>query len=324
MWLLSVSAAGAVRLDRSSDIELTSYFVTELIMKAAMEAVKHRGEIHMGQMDGRVTLITGAARGQGRAHAVRLAEEGSDIVALDILADVDALTYRLATQADMDETGRLVRATGREIVTCRADVRSQADLDAAVVAGLDAFGHIDTVVINAGISGKKAPTWELDTETFERLLDINVLGAQRTIKAVVPTMIETGKGGAIVFINSNLGIKARPNLAAYSASKHALIGLMQSLAIELAPHSIRVNSVNPSGVGTELIFNEATYREFCPGVENPTLEDAIEGFKKLNLLPVPWVEPVDVANAVLFLASVQARYVTGVALPVDAGNLTRV
>jgi len=274
-------------------------------------------------MHGRVALITGAARGQGRAFAVRLAQEGADIVALDVLADDDAVAYGLATEADMAQTRALVEATGRGIVTRRADVRSQSDLDDAVAEGLDRFGHLDTVCVNAGISGRKVPAWELDTAAFDAMLQVNVLGAQRTIRAAVPAMIEGGRGGAIVFVNSTLGLKGIGTLSAYTASKHALLGFARALTIELAPHSIRVNSVNPTGVGTDLIRNEATYRAFRPDLENPTLDDAMEAFKSLHLLPVPWVEPEDVANAVLFLASDEARYVTGVALPVDAGNLSR-
>lgn len=277
----------------------------------------------MDRMQGRVVLITGAARGQGRAFAVRMAQEGADIVALDVLADNDGLSYGLATESDMEETQKLVEATGRGILTRRADVRSQADLDAAVEAGLDRFGHLDTVCCNAGVSGHKVPAWELETEAFQGMLDVNLLGAQRTIKAAVPAMLEGGRGGAVVFVNSTLGLKGIATLSAYTASKHALLGFARSLTIELAPHNIRVNSVNPTAVGTGLIFNEETWKTFRPDLASPTLEDAMEAFTGLHLLPVPWVDPEDVANAVLFLASDEARYITGVSLPVDAGNLSR-
>lgn len=277
----------------------------------------------MNRMSGRVVLITGAARGQGRAHAVRMAEEGADIVGVDVLADNSALAYTLATEDDMQETLRQVEATGRSMIARRGDVRSQEELDAAVAAGIEAFGFIDTVCLNAGVSGRKVPTWELETDEFNAMLQINLLGAQRTLKAVVPHMIESGRGGAIVFINSTLGLKGLPNLSAYTASKHALLGLARVLASELAPHKIRVNSVNPTGVGTGLLLNEATWKNFRPDLENPTLEDAKEAFTALHQLPVPWVEAVDVANAVLFLSSDEARYITGTSLPVDAGNLNR-
>ncbi|GAA3521134.1 mycofactocin-coupled SDR family oxidoreductase [Aeromicrobium panaciterrae] len=277
----------------------------------------------MDRMSGKVALITGAARGQGRSHAVRLAEEGADVVAVDVLADNDALAYALATEEDMEETQRQVEATGRRFVACRGDVRSQDDLDAAVIAGVETLGHIDTVCLNAGVSGRKVPTWELDTDEFDKMIQINLLGAQRTVKAVVPHMIESGRGGSIVFINSTLGLKGIANLSAYTASKHGLLGLARVLAGELAPHNIRVNSVHPTGVGTDLILNEATWKTFRPDLENPTLDDAKEAFTALHQLPVAWVETVDVANAVLFLASDEARYITGISLPVDAGNLNR-
>jgi SDR family mycofactocin-dependent oxidoreductase len=274
-------------------------------------------------MQGRVALITGAARGQGRAFAVRLAQEGADIVALDVLADDAGISYGLATEADMEATRRLVEQTGRGIVTRRADVRSQDDLDAGVTAGLERFGHIDTVCCNAGVSGRKVPAWELDTDAFDGMLQVNLLGAQRTIRAVAPSMIEAGRGGSIVFVNSTLGLKGIGTLSAYTASKHALLGFARALTIEVAPYNIRVNSVNPTAVGTDLIFNEATWKTFRPDLESPTLEDAMEAFTGLHLLPVPWVEPEDVANAVLFLASDESRYITGVSLPVDAVNLSR-
>lgn len=277
----------------------------------------------MGRMTGRVALITGAARGQGRAHAVRLAEEGADVVAVDVLADDTSVSYGLATPADMDETVRLVEATGRSIVARRADVRSQDDLNAAVAEGIERFGYIDAVCCNAGVSGQKVPAWELPTEAFEAMLQVNLLGAQRTIRAVVPQMIEAGRGGAIVFVNSNLGLKGLASLSAYTASKHGLLGLARSLTAELGPLGIRVNSVHPTAVATRMIMNEATYRTFRPDLQHPTLDDATEAYQKLHLLPVPWVEPVDVANAVLFLLSDEARYITGASLPVDAGNLSR-
>ncbi len=277
----------------------------------------------MGRMAGRVAMITGAARGQGRAHAVRLAAEGADIVALDVLADDDGLAYGLAGEADMAETVRLVETTGRGILWRRADVRSSADLEAAVADGVDRFGHIDTLICNAGISGRKVPTWELDPQDFESMLQVNLIGAQRTVRAAAPAMIDGGRGGAIVFVNSTLGLKGLGSLSAYTASKHGLLGLARSLTAELAPYGIRVNSVHPTAVRTSLIFNEATYRTFRPDLEEPTLEDAMEAFTSLHLLRVPWVEPEDVANAVLFLASDEARYITGAALPVDAGNLSR-
>jgi SDR family mycofactocin-dependent oxidoreductase len=277
----------------------------------------------MGRLPGKVALVTGAARGQGRAHCLRMAQEGADIIAVDVLEDNEQVSYGLATKQDMDETQRLVSETGRRFIGLRADVRSQADLDAAVAAGTTAMGGIDVVCVNAGISGPKGPSWELEEQAFENILQVNLLGAWRTVKAAAPGMIEAKRGGSIVFINSTLGLKGIQGLSAYTASKHGLLGLARCLAAELAPHDIRVNSVAPTGVGTPLIWNEATYRHFRPDLENPGLEDAIESFRSMHQLPVPWVDPVDVANAVVFLASDEARCITGIALPVDAGNLNK-
>jgi len=277
----------------------------------------------MSGLQGKVALVTGAARGQGRAHCVRMAQAGADIIAVDVLEDNDQVAYGLATQQDMDETQRLVSETGRRFVGRRADVRSQDDLDAAVAAGIEALGPIDAVCANAGISGRKCASWELEERAFENILQVNLLGAWRTVKAAVPAMIEAKRGGSIVFINSTLGFKGIKGLSAYTASKHGMIGLARCLAAELAPYDIRVNSVAPTGVGTPLIWNEETYRHFRPDVEAPGLQDAMESFLSMHQLAVPWVDPIDVANAVAFLASDEARCITGIALPVDAGNLNR-
>jgi len=277
----------------------------------------------MGRMADKVVLITGAARGQGRAHALRMAEEGADVIGIDVLSDNQSVAYPLATEEDMSETERLVLAAGGKFLGCQGDVRSQASLDAAVAEGLRAFGHIDVVCVNAGISGEKGPSWERSEESFENVLQVNLYGAWRTVKATVPHMIEAGRGGSIVMVNSTLGLKGGFGMAAYSSSKHGLLGLMRTLTIELAPHGIRVNSVHPTGVGTGMILNASTWKHFRPDLEDPTLEDARAAFEGLHLLSIPWVEPVDVANAVLWLASDEARYITGVALPVDAGNLSR-
>ena len=277
----------------------------------------------MSRLQGKVALVTGAARGQGRAHCLRMAQEGADIIALDVLADNVQVAYGLATAQDMAETERLVTETGQRFLAKRADVRSQSDLDAAVAAGVAAFGVIDVVCVNAGISGHKGPSWEMDERGFEEILQVNLLGAWRTVKAVAPGMIKAGRGGSIVFINSTLGLKGIPGLSAYTASKHGMLGLARCLTQELAPHNIRVNSVSPTAVGTPLIWNEQTIRHFRPDLENPTLQDARQSFLALHQLPVPWVEAEDVANAVVFLASDEARYITGTVLPVDAGNLSR-
>ncbi len=243
-----------------------------------------------GRVEGKVAFITGAARGQGRSHAVRLAEEGADIIAVDIAEDIESVRrfYPGATEGDLAETVKEVEAMDRRIVATKADVRDYDTLKAALDDGVAQLGRLDIVSANAGIF---------------------IFGDQAHLVT----------DGSIILTSSTAGLKGTPNVAQYTASKHAVVGLMRTLALELAPHSIRVNSVHPTGVDTLMIQNEATRRLFLPDVENPTREQAAEVFTTTNALPVPWVEPRDISNAVLFLASDEARYVTGVTLPVDAG-----
>jgi SDR family mycofactocin-dependent oxidoreductase len=274
-----------------------------------------------GRVEGKVAFITGAARGQGRSHAVRLAEEGADIIAVDIAEDIESVRrfYPGATDGDLAETVKEVEALDRRIVATKADVRDYGALKAALDEGVAQLGHLDIVSANAGIFifGDQA---HLVTEgDWQDVIDINLTGVWHTAKAAIPHLIGQGTGGSIIITSSAAGLKGTPNVAQYTASKHAVVGLMRTLALELAPHSIRVNSVHPTCVDTIMIQNEATRELFLPGVENPTREQAAEAFAATNALPVPWVEPLDISNAVLFLASDEARYVTGVTLPVDAG-----
>jgi (+)-trans-carveol dehydrogenase len=276
----------------------------------------------MGRLDGKVALITGAARGQGRSHAVRLAEEGADIVALDIVRQLETVRYDGATPADLDETVRLVKGHGSRIIAREADVRDQAQLDEVVAEAIGEFEHLDIVCANAGIISY-APTWELTEDQWRDVIDINLTGVWHTVKATVPGLIRAGRGGSITITSSGAGQKGFANCAHYTASKHGVIGLMRSLAVELASYSIRVNAILPSTVRTDMVTNEHTYRRFRPELENPTLDDALPLFGSIHLLPVPMLEPRDVSEAVLWLASDAARYITGVALPVDAGSLTK-
>ncbi len=276
----------------------------------------------MGSLEGRVAFVTGAARGQGRSHAVRLAEEGADVVAVDIAGPIDTVPYALATADDLQETAALVAATGRRVQVAVADVRDQGALDAAVAAGLAEFGRLDLVVANAGIISYNY-TWEASDEQWRDVLDVNLTGIFHTVKATVPAMIEGGRGGSIVLTSSVLGMKGAPGASSYVATKHAVNGLTRSLAIELGPHRIRVNSVNPSNVATDMVLNPTTLGLFRPDLENPTPDDVKEAMTAMHPFPVPWVEPVDVSNAVVFLAGDAARYITGVSLPVDAGLLAR-
>lgn len=272
----------------------------------------------MGRVEGQVAFITGAARGQGRSHAVRLAEEGADIIAVDICAPVQSAEYPMATPEDLTETVRQVEATGRRIVATQADVRDYDALKAALDTGVNELGRLDIVSANAGIGGF-GRAHELPERDWKDMIDINLTGAWHTCKAAVGLLIDAGHGGSIVITSSAVGLKAVQNTVHYGSAKHGLVGLMRTLALELAPHSIRVNSLHPTSVDTDMILNDSTYRMFRPDLDHPTMDDAADVFVTVNALPVKWVEAIDVSNALLFLASDEARYITGVALPVDAG-----
>ena len=274
----------------------------------------------MGRLTGKVALITGAARGQGRSHAIRLAQEGADIIALDICESLPTVPFPGATEEDLAETAKEVESLDRRVLTHKADVRDSEQLDRAVAEGLSEFGHLDIVVANAGV-GSFAPAWELTDEMWQETLDVNLTGVWRTVKATVPTMISQGTGGSIVLTSSIAGLIAFPNLAHYTAAKHGVTGLMRTLAMELAPHRIRVNSVHPTTVDTPMVANEAIYGLFLGGAPGATREQASEGMMALNAMPVPWVEAVDISNAVLYLASDEARFVTGTTTVIDAGAM---
>ncbi|BDZ52125.1 oxidoreductase [Frondihabitans sucicola] len=273
----------------------------------------------MGRVEGKVAFITGAARGQGRSHAIRLAQEGADIIAVDLLEAIPGAPYAAATQEDLDETVRQVEALDRRIVASKADVRDYEGLKKALDDGVAELGRLDIVSANAGISTQMAPTDELTEDMWQNMIDTNLTGVWHTAKAAIPHLKAGGRGGAIILTSSEAGIKGYANIAHYVSAKHGVVGLMRTLAIELAPDMIRVNSIHPTQVDTDMIMNEATYRLFAPNLENPTREDFAPASQATNTLPIPWVEAVDISNAVLFLASDEARYVTGVPLPVDAG-----
>ena len=274
----------------------------------------------MNELTGKVALVTGAARGQGRSHAVRFAREGADVTVLDLAAPVATVGYDMPNSDDLMETGALIEREGRKALVKRADVRDQEALAAAVNDTIAEFGRLDVVVANAGIAPLYGPSWELSQEQWQDVIDINLTGVWQTIKASVPAMIAAGNGGSIVVISSTAGTHAYPGIAHYSAAKHGLVGLMRSVAQEVAEFSIRVNSVHPGGVDTQMMMNERLYRTMRPDLENPGKADIAEAIGQLTLLPVPWVEVEDVTNAVLWLASDASRYVTGVVLPVDGGR----
>ena len=269
-------------------------------------------------MEGKVAFVTGAARGQGRSHALRLAEAGADVIVVDRCADVESVPYPLATEADLSATAEAIRGLGRRVVATRADVRDYDDLQQAVDDGVAELGGLDVVVANAGILSF-GETVSLTEGQWRDMVDTNLTGAWHTAKVAAPHLIASGDGGSMVFICSVAGLKGMRNIGHYVAAKHGMVGLMRTLAIELAPHRIRVNTVHPTNVDTDMIQNPASMRLFVPEVEDPTKEQAARVLASLNALPVPWVEPQDVSNAVLFLASEQARYVTGCTMTVDAG-----
>jgi (+)-trans-carveol dehydrogenase len=271
-----------------------------------------------GRVDGKVALITGAARGQGRSHALRLAQEGARIVAIDIAAPVDTVMYAPATSEDLAETVKIVEDAGGEIRAFESDVRDLAGMDRVVAETIDDFGKIDIVVANAGIV-TYGTVLELTDEQWTTMIDINLTGVFHTVKAALAPMLLADNGGSIIITSSMLGLKGVPNSAHYTSAKHGLVGLMRVLAHEVSPHNIRVNTIHPTSVRTEMVINDATYRIFRPDLKAPQLEDIIDGLTALNLIPIPYIEPIDVSNAVLWLASDESRYVTGITLPVDAG-----
>ncbi len=268
-----------------------------------------------------MALITGAARGQGRSHAVLFAEEGADIIGLDLAPRAPGGGAD-STQDPLDEVAELVRKTGRRMVTAHADVRDQAALDRAVSVGIAELGSIDIVVANAGITGDGTVV-KAEESVWNDVLDVNLTGAWRTVRAAVPSMIEAGRGGSVILTSSVAGLRGGRGIGAYVASKHGLVGLMRTLAIELGQHAIRVNCVNPGLIDTEMSMGERVYRRFRKDLENPTKEDLAEATMALHLLPIPWLEPIDVSRAVLFFASEDARYITGVAMPIDGGQLVK-
>lgn len=279
------------------------------------------------RVKGKVALITGAARGQGRSHAIRLAQEGADIIAIDMCQDIATNHYPLATLADLDETARLVKDTGQRVVTIVADVRERSAMMAAVKQGVDELGRLDIVVANAGICplGSDVPP-----QGFFDAVAVDLVGVYNTIEASFPSLTA---GASIIATGSVAGMIGGgggtesagngPGGAGYSHSKRGVARLVHDMALQLAPHSIRVNAVHPTNVNTDMLQSQPMYNVFRPDIANPTREDAMLAFPSMQVMPIPYVEAVDISNAVLFLASDEAQYVTGVQLKVDGGSLLR-
>lgn len=274
----------------------------------------------MGLLVGKVAFITGAARGQGRSHALTLAREGADIIAVDICGQAETVPYPMGTQEDLAETVKGVEALDRRIIASEVDVRDLAGLTAAVNDGVGQLGRLDIVVANAGISNPVG-TLEMDELTWDEMIEINLTGQWKTMKAAVPHIIAGGRGGSVVITSSVAALTATRNLGHYAAAKAGLVGLMRVLAKDLAPHNIRVNTVHPAAVGTGMIFNESSYRLFRPDLEHPGREDFEAVTGKMHRLAVATIDPEDISNAVLYLVSDMGRYVTGSTHVVDAGSL---
>jgi SDR family mycofactocin-dependent oxidoreductase len=277
-----------------------------------------------GRVEGKVAFITGAARGQGRSHAVRLAQEGADIIAVDICQPISRSSeIPASTPDDLAETADLVKAQNRRIVTAEVDVRDYDALKAAVDSGVEQLGRLDIIVANAGIGNGGATLDKTSEHDWMDMIDVNLSGVWHTVKAGVPHLLTRGRGGSIVLTSSVGGLKAYPHTGHYIAAKHGVVGLMRTFAVELGQHSVRVNSVHPTNVNTPMFMNEGTMKLFRPDLENPGPDDMKVVAQLMHVLPVGWVEPVDISNAVLFLASDEARYVTGLTLTVDAGSMLK-
>ncbi len=273
----------------------------------------------MGLLDGKTVLITGGARGQGRAHAVTSAREGADVILLDITEQIDSANYALATADDMAETVRQVEQLDRRALPFDADVRDQQQLDEVVSAGIAEFGKIDVLIANAGI-WTRAPFWEMTDAMWQDMVDVNLTGVWRSAKAVTPHMIDR-QSGSIVITSSVNGLEPGMNYAHYVATKHGVIGLMKNIALELAPHGIRCNSINPGAILTPMTNQQAAWDMFA-GHEGGTRDDLIAGGHSFHALKgTTFMPPEVIANTALYLNSDLAATVTGVTIPVDAGHM---
>lgn len=275
----------------------------------------------MGRVEGKVAFITGAARGQGRSHAVRLAEEGADVIAIDTDHQLATVNYPMGTSADLAETVRQVEAVGGRIIATQADVRNYDAVAEAVGRGVAELGRLDIVSANAGIvsAGKLE---ELTEQQWDEMIDVNLKGVWHTAKATIPALRKSG-GGSMILTSSAMGLKSAAHLGHYASAKHGVVGLMRTLALELAPDNIRVNTIHPTNVNTPMLINDEQYSMFAPDLqeEERTDEALIERFKQIPLMDIPYVESIDISHALLWLASDESRFVTGVTLPVDGGQL---
>jgi SDR family mycofactocin-dependent oxidoreductase len=278
----------------------------------------------VGRLEGKVAFITGVGRGQGRSHAIRLAEEGADIIGVDSLTDVDTTSYAMATQDDLDETTVLVEKTGRRALLSRADVRDREGLQRAVTSGVAELGRLDIVCANAGIMPIGRSIWEISAQQWQDVIDTNLTGVFNTLAVTVPAMRAAGNGGSIIVTASAAALRFGLHLGDYAATKAGVIALAKTLANEVAAERIRVNAICPGAVATPMVTaNEQLFKLFRPDLENPTLQDCEPVFKTLMPMGGPWLAPGDVSNMVVFLASDEASSVTGTAMSVDQGTVNR-
>jgi (+)-trans-carveol dehydrogenase len=272
-----------------------------------------------GRLEGKVALVSGAARGQGRSHALALAAEGADIIGFDICAPVVAQGAPAATEEDLAQTVRGVEDLDRRMLWARIDVRDHDAVGQFVHGAVNELGRLDIVVANAGINGPGVKVQNTTYADWQSVIDTNLTGVFNTVSSALPTLVESGRGGSIILISSSLALRPAMHFGAYAATKHGIVGLTKVLAVELGEHMIRVNSVHPTGVNTPLLVNDSTFRLFRPDLDEPTIDDVMPSYYGLNILPIPWVESEDVSRVVVFLASDESRYITGSAIPVDAG-----
>ncbi len=277
-----------------------------------------------GRMAGRVVLVTGAGRGMGRSHAIRLAREGADVIGVDVCGPIPSATAPVTTREELAETARAVEALDRRMVAFQADVTDEGALAAGVAEGVAELGRLDCAIANAGIGVPPHEVADTPAQEWRDMLEVNLTGVFLTAKVAVPHIRAHGDGGSLLLVSSALGLRGMANVASYVAAKHGVVGLMRSLALELAPERIRVNSIHPTNVDTPLIQNENVYRLFRPDLEHPGRDDVSGVFQGLNLLPTPWVQPEDVSEAVLYLAADDSgRWITGTTHRVDAGWITK-
>ena len=279
----------------------------------------------MGKLDGKVAFITGAARGQGRSHAIRLAQEGADIIAVDICETFDSMNYPLATPEDLAQTVKEVEAEGRRIIARKGDVRIKSDLESLLADGVKEFGRLDIVVANAGVTAMKDPTL---LQSFVDGVDVDLIGVLHTVGASLQYL----KAGASVIVTGSTagmmkGLMDNPALggggAGYAWSKQTIFRYVEVLATQLAPHMIRMNGIHPTNCDTQLLHNEDVYKAFRPDIAHPTREDAMLAFPAMQAMPIPFIDPIDISHLVAFLASDESRYLTGMNIRVDAGAMLK-